>query len=119
VPASDGGTAAPDCSLKDLRFVCAFAQQCAPFQLAHLAHSLCPAILGHEYLKAGLILALAGGVRKHERDASSVATRGDVHVLLVGDPGLGKSQLLRAAAAAAPRGLYVCSNTSTAAGLTV
>ena len=39
--------------------------------------------------------------------------RGDVHVLLVGDPGLGKSQLLQAAAGAAPRGLYICGNTST------
>jgi DNA helicase MCM8 len=37
-------------------------------------------------------------------------------VLIVGDPGLGKSQLLQAAAAAAPRGLYVCGNTSTTAG---
>lgn len=37
----------------------------------------------------------------------------------VGDPGLGKSQLLQAAAAAAPRGVYVCGNTSSAAGLTV
>jgi DNA helicase MCM8 len=36
-------------------------------------------------------------------------------VLLVGDPGLGKSQLLQAAAAAAPRGLYICGNTSTGA----
>ena len=37
----------------------------------------------------------------------------------VGDPGLGQSQLLQAAAAAAPRGVYVCGNTSSAAGLTV
>lgn len=40
-------------------------------------------------------------------------------MLLVGDPGLGKSQLLQAVAAAAPRGLYLCGNTSTGAGLTV
>lgn len=39
--------------------------------------------------------------------------------LSAGDPGLGKSQLLQAAAAAAPRGIYVCANTSTLAGLTV
>ena len=37
----------------------------------------------------------------------------------LGDPGLGKSQLLRAAASLAPRVLYVCGNTATAAGLTV
>jgi len=45
--------------------------------------------------------------------------RGDIHVLLVGDPGLGKSQLLQSVASAAPRGLYICGNTSTGAGLTV
>eukprot|EP00873_Tetraselmis_striata_P017353 jgi/Tetstr1/437617/TSEL_026284.t1 len=48
-----------------------------------------------------------------------VPTRGDIHVLLVGDPGQGKSQMLQATAAAAPRGLYVSANTSTNAGLTV
>ncbi|KAG5449865.1 DNA replication licensing factor mcm8 [Clonorchis sinensis] len=41
------------------------------------------------------------------------------HVLVVGDPGLGKSQMLRATASLAPRVIYVCGNTATAAGLTV
>ncbi|KAL5970189.1 DNA helicase MCM8 [Taenia solium] len=41
------------------------------------------------------------------------------HVLFVGDPGIGKSQLLRAAASVAPRAVYVCGNTTSAAGLTV
>lgn len=36
-----------------------------------------------------------------------------------GDPGLGKSQLLQAAAAVSPRGIYVCGNATTKAGLTV
>jgi DNA replicative helicase MCM subunit Mcm2 (Cdc46/Mcm family) len=56
-----------------------------------------------------------GGVRKNVDSANRVPIRGDVHVLLVGDPGLGKSQLLQAVAAAAPRGLYICGNTSTGA----
>lgn len=38
---------------------------------------------------------------------------------ILGDPGLGKSQLLQAAAAVSPRGIYVCGNTTTNAGLTV
>ncbi|TNN06053.1 DNA helicase MCM8 [Schistosoma japonicum] len=50
---------------------------------------------------------------------SSLVRRSASHVLIVGDPGLGKSQLLRAAASLAPRVLYVCGNTATAAGLTV
>ncbi|VDO04572.1 unnamed protein product [Rodentolepis nana] len=41
------------------------------------------------------------------------------HVLFVGDPGIGKSQLLRAAASISPRAIYVCGNTTSAAGLTV
>ncbi|VDP21183.1 unnamed protein product [Echinostoma caproni] len=45
--------------------------------------------------------------------------RSSSHVLIVGDPGLGKSQMLRAAANLAPRVIYVCGNTATAAGLTV
>lgn len=39
--------------------------------------------------------------------------------ILKGDPGLGKSQLLQAAAAVSPRGIYVCGNATTKAGLTV
>lgn len=39
--------------------------------------------------------------------------------IIAGDPGLGKSQLLQASAAVAPRGIYVCGNTTTTAGLTV
>lgn len=38
---------------------------------------------------------------------------------ILGDPGLGKSQLLQAAAAVSPRGIYVCGNATTNAGLTV
>jgi DNA helicase MCM8 len=38
---------------------------------------------------------------------------------IAGDPGLGKSQLLQAAAVVSPRGIYVCGNTTTRAGLTV
>lgn len=39
--------------------------------------------------------------------------------IIAGDPGLGKSQLLQASASVAPRGIYVCGNTTTTAGLTV
>lgn len=48
-----------------------------------------------------------------------IPVRGDPHVLIVGDPGLGKSQMLQAVANIAPRGVYVCGNTTTASGLTV
>ncbi|XP_021920496.1 DNA helicase MCM8 isoform X1 [Zootermopsis nevadensis] len=78
-----------------------------------LVNSLCPTIYGHETVKAGLLLALFGGTLHHTDG------RSDPHVLVVGDPGLGKSQMLQACASIAPRGVYVCGNTSTITGLTV
>ncbi len=48
-----------------------------------------------------------------------LSVRSNLHILLVGDPGLGKSQILRAAAQVSPRGIYVSANTTTASGLTV
>ncbi|GKE70886.1 probable DNA helicase MCM8, partial [Tanacetum coccineum] len=81
--------------------------------------SVCPSIYGHELVKAGITLELFGGVRKHSMDQNKVPVRGDIHVIIVGDPGLGKSQLLQAAASVSPRGIYVCGNATTNAGLTV
>lgn len=70
-------------------------QACEGDQLRQLAHSLCPSIFGQELAKAGLLLALLGGVRKPGTSDGAMALRSDLHVLLVGDPGLGKSQLLQ------------------------
>lgn len=62
----------------------------------HLVHALCPSIWGQELVKAGLLLALVGGLSPAVSDAlSSAPVRGDIHVLLCGDPGLGKSHLLQ------------------------
>ena len=58
----------------------------------------------------GLLLALFGGSNPNRSGDQSVSDRNrltrrpDIHVLVVGDPGLGKSQMLRACTAAAPRG---------------
>lgn len=53
-----------------------------------LVHSFCPAIFGHETVKAGLLLAIFGGVQKNIGERQKLLTRGDPHVLVVGDPGL-------------------------------
>ncbi|XP_013367715.1 PREDICTED: DNA helicase MCM8 [Chinchilla lanigera] len=84
-----------------------------------IVNSLCPVIFGHELVKAGLVLALFGGSQKYADDKNRIPIRGDPHVLVVGDPGLGKSQMLQAACNIAPRGVYVCGNTTTTSGLTV
>ena len=74
--------------------------------------------------QVGLALGLFGG--SHHRlgaaadsRSEAVGKRSDIHVLVVGDPGMGKSQMLTAAAALAPRGVYVCGNTTSSSGLTV
>ena len=72
-----------------------FVQEYKGQQLKQLVHALCPAIYGHELVKAGVVLALLGGVRKGNGDLASVPVRGDIHCLIVGDPGIGKSQLLK------------------------
>ena len=82
-----------------------------------LVSSLCPTIFGHELVKLGLLCSLFGGTNRRQMDGPK--PRSDIHTLVVGDPGLGKSQLLRAAAAVSPRSVYVCGNTASNAGLTV
>ncbi|GAB6026064.1 DNA replication licensing factor mcm8 [Chamberlinius hualienensis] len=84
-----------------------------------IVHSLCPAIYGHEMIKAGLVLALFGGTQRFTKDEYRMPNRSNSHVLVVGDPGLGKSQMLKACANVSPRGVYVCGSTTTTAGLTV
>ncbi|KAL1239536.1 DNA helicase [Trichinella pseudospiralis] len=81
-----------------------------------LVASLCPTIYGHEAVKAGLVLALFGGATPSQQH---LTTRSNIHALLVGDPGLGKTHLLQACANLSSRGVYVCASTTTAAGLTV
>jgi DNA helicase MCM8 len=58
------------------------------------------------------------GIEKAD-SSTKIAIRSDINVLVVGDPGLGKSQLLRATSNIAPKGVYVCGNSTTSAGLTV
>ncbi|KFO96941.1 DNA helicase MCM8 [Calypte anna] len=101
-------------SLKDLYAVQEIQAEENLFRL--IVNSLCPAIYGHE---ASLALALFGGCQKFVDDKNRIPVRGDPHVLVVGDPGLGKSQMLQAVCNVAPRGVYVCGNTSTSSGLTV
>ncbi|VVA97025.1 unnamed protein product [Arabis nemorensis] len=106
-------------SQRDLEFIVKFKEEYGSDTFRRILHSVCPSIYGHEIVKAGITLSLFGGVRKHSMDRNKVPVRGDIHVIIVGDPGLGKSQLLQAASAISPRGIYVCGNATTKAGLTV
>jgi replicative DNA helicase Mcm len=81
-----------------------------------LVASLAPHIYGHSEIKEAILLLIVGSVTKKLQDGST--RRGDINVLLVGDPGVAKSELLKFAAKIAPRGLYTSGRGSTAAGLT-
>lgn len=62
---------------------------------SHLGVFLFCFLLPHELVKAGLTLALFGGSQKYADDKNRIPIRGDPHILIVGDPGLGKSQMLQ------------------------
>ncbi len=81
-----------------------------------LANSLAPSIYGHDKVKLACVLQLMGGVKKTRKDG--VSTRGDMHILLVGDPGAGKSQLLKRMSIVAPKSRYVSGKGASGAGLT-
>jgi replicative DNA helicase Mcm (EC 3.6.1.-) len=78
--------------------------------------SIAPGIYGYWDIKEAIALLLFGGSPKMLPDGTRI--RGDIHVLITGDPGTAKSQLLQFTARLAPRGLYTSGKGSTAAGLT-
>src|SRR3990167_4307274 len=87
-----------------------------PNCLSLLAQSIAPSIYGHEKVKEALVLQLAGGSRKVRPDG--VITRGDIHMLLIGDPGSAKSQLLKRISKIAPKARFTSGKGASAAGLT-
>jgi replicative DNA helicase Mcm len=78
--------------------------------------SIAPSIFGYEEIKQALVLQLFGGVKKEKLDGSE--TRGDMHILLVGDPGVAKSQILKFMSSIAPKGRYIVGRATSGAGLT-
>ena len=81
-----------------------------------IINSIAPSIYGNKDIKEAIAYQLFGGVPKVYPDG--VRVRGDIHILLIGDPGTAKSQLLKYVARLAPRGIYTSGKGSTAAGLT-
>lgn len=72
-----------------------------------LASSLAPEIYGHEDVKKALLLLLVGGV---DCTPHGMKIRGNINILLMGDPGVAKSQLLSYIDRIAPRSMLVSSN---------
>jgi len=82
----------------------------------YLAKSIAPEIYGHVEVKKALLLLLCGGVPRALEDG--VKIRGDIHICLMGDPGVAKSQLLKHIVSIAPRGVYTTGRGSSGVGLT-
>jgi replicative DNA helicase Mcm len=78
--------------------------------------AMAPTIHGYDEEKLAMVLQLFSGVTKHLPDGSRI--RGDLHMLLIGDPGTGKSQLLQYIRHIAPRSVYTSGKGSSSAGLT-
>ncbi len=80
------------------------------------ARSITPSVWGYEEIKKSLVLQLFSGVQKIYADGQK--SRGDIHILLVGDPGVAKSVTLNFMANISPKGRYVVGKSTSGAGLT-
>jgi len=87
-----------------------------PDLMKKMTDSIAPSIWGHHDVKKALAFQLFGGVKKTRSDDTKM--RGDIHVLLVGDPGVAKSVMLGFIAGVAPKARYISGKSSTGAGLT-
>ena len=79
--------------------------------------SIAPSIYGHKEIKEAIALQLFGGTRGKVK-ADGIKIRSDMHILLIGDPGAAKTQLLRYVRDLAPKGIYVSGRASSGAGMT-
>ncbi len=81
-----------------------------------ITKSIAPSVWGYKEIKEALALQLFGGVQKRRSDGT--LTRGDIHILLVGDPGVAKSVMLKFISTIALKGRYVSGKSASGAGLT-
>lgn len=87
-----------------------------PWFYDKVIRSVAPSVHGHEAVKEGIALMLFGCDPLELPDGTRI--RGDIHILLTGDPGVAKSMILSWTANVAPRGLYTSGKKATGAGLT-
>ena len=81
-----------------------------------IINSTAPSIQGYREVKEAIALQLFGGSPKELEDKTRI--RGDIHILIVGDPGIGKSQMLKYVSKLAPRGIYTSGKGTSGVGLT-
>lgn len=89
----------------------------SPTLIEDIRGSIAPTIYGQDDVKEAIALQLVSSPPVSHRDGTR--TRGDIHILLVGDPGIAKSQILKYVIGLAPRGVYTSGKGSSTAGLCV
>jgi len=104
----------PVYSANDIDKIRRFAKKQGSFDL--LAKSLAPSIHGHEYIKKAVLCMLLGGMEKILSNGSRL--RGDINILLIGDPSTAKSQILRYVLYTAQRAITTTGRGTTGVGLT-
>ena len=87
-----------------------------PNIVQRIVKSIAPSIYGHETVKLGIAMAMFGGLEKNIKAKHRI--RGDINVLLLGDPGVAKSQFLKYVEKTAPRAVYTTGKGASAVGLT-
>lgn len=111
---SGGGIAQATITDTDIRNINKISKQKKVFDL--LSQSLAPSIYGHDYIKKAILLMLLGGMEKNLDNGTHL--RGDINILMVGDPSTAKSQLLRFVLNTAPLAIATTGRGSSGVGLT-
>lgn len=111
---SGGGIAQATITDTDIRNINKLSKKKNVFEL--LSQSLAPSIYGHDHIKRALLLMLLGGMEKNLDNGSHL--RGDINILMIGDPSTAKSQLLRFVLNTAPLAIATTGRGSSGVGLT-